>query len=593
MQVMSFTNDNSVHSPSSSLSPGLSATIIEQPADHEGEVATRTTSLGDVLLKPDIFKWLVAFIDGDDVRGVSLLDCAISDMQYLRPLFLHMLGSGELICKGLEFPTYMYEWNMRGQYSGYMRWVIGRNITLRCVSLKLARRSGLDWQREGDLAREWIKLHCIEWEAVGVLSGDESVYELSRLLADEHRSLPRLKSIHLAASAIAVTFLAYCPNVESVTVDGYQGLDDVSLLGQCKQLKRVRITDCPNISDISPLGQCPLLESVTFLHCFAITDVSALGSCQQLRQLSVQGGSGRRVEGIGAISKTLEMLELRNVTSADLVAIGEFIDLRKLTLFCSGVDSISPLAQCKQLEYVRLSLGDGINITNLSALAHCVQLRTIALNSCKGITDISSLGSCAKLESIKLSHCPRIVDLSALAQCVELRTIELNYCRRITDVSLLGSYAKLKRLVIYECQAITHISSMNGCAELESITMSHCPLITDLSALVQCVQLRTVALYYCRGITDISFLGNCAKLESLRLGYCPDVTDLSALAHCDQLKTVTLNYSNNISDISFMGSCAKLESITLEECPNVTIPASANAVSTNNLLGQIIKVTRK
>jgi hypothetical protein len=64
--------------------------------------------LGDVLLKPDIFKSLVAYIDADDVRGVSLLDCAISDTQYLRPRFLHMLGCGELVLNGLERHKYKY-----------------------------------------------------------------------------------------------------------------------------------------------------------------------------------------------------------------------------------------------------------------------------------------------------------------------------------------------------------------------------------------------------------------------------------------------------------------------------------------------------
>jgi len=62
----------------------------------------------DVLLKPDIFKCLVAYIDADDVRGVSLLDCAISDTQYLRPRFLHMLGCGELVLNGLERHKYKY-----------------------------------------------------------------------------------------------------------------------------------------------------------------------------------------------------------------------------------------------------------------------------------------------------------------------------------------------------------------------------------------------------------------------------------------------------------------------------------------------------
>jgi hypothetical protein len=55
---------------------------------------------GDILLKPDVFKWLVKFIDEDDIRVVSLLDCAISDTHHLRPRFLYMLGYGKLVLNG-------------------------------------------------------------------------------------------------------------------------------------------------------------------------------------------------------------------------------------------------------------------------------------------------------------------------------------------------------------------------------------------------------------------------------------------------------------------------------------------------------------
>jgi hypothetical protein len=85
---------------------------------NDWQTSSSAAVLGDVLLKPDIFKCLVAYIDADDVRGVSLLDCAISDTHYLRPRFLYMLGCGELVLNGLERHKYKYTYKYNNTLGG-------------------------------------------------------------------------------------------------------------------------------------------------------------------------------------------------------------------------------------------------------------------------------------------------------------------------------------------------------------------------------------------------------------------------------------------------------------------------------------------
>jgi hypothetical protein len=111
----------------------------------DGIASTITLSLGDVLLKPDILRCLLAYIDSDDVRGVSLLDCAISDTQCLRPRFLHMLGNGELVLNGLEANTYELNLNDSDHWEhriyphsspiGYLKWLARRCLYVRFLSL--------------------------------------------------------------------------------------------------------------------------------------------------------------------------------------------------------------------------------------------------------------------------------------------------------------------------------------------------------------------------------------------------------------------------------------------------------------------------
>jgi hypothetical protein len=431
--------------------------------------ATRT-SLGDVLLKPDIFKWLIAYIDGDDVRGVSLLDCAISDTQYLRPLFLHMLGSGELICKGLEFArsTIVYS-EARKQhkrhYLAYMRWTITRNLTLRCAHLILRPEYGLDSRQQGDWARDWINRSCVHWEHVVVDSSrQQSINDWFRFILDENSCLSRLNSIDLRGTGSVVgkpgdfPFLADCPNVESVNIERHNSLDDVSVLAKCKYLKVLRLAECHKLSCISSLGQCPMLESVTISGCKGIIDVSALGPCQQLTRLSSVWGS--RVDGISTLTKNLEVVELSCMTSPDMTTMGEFINLREISLLGGDADSIIPLAQCRQLESIWLH---GLKrLENLAPLSECTHLKAFKVAFCDEITDISFVSTCAKLESVELRMCHDITDLTPLAHCGQLRTLKLVNCRSLADISFMSGCSKLETITIENCRSIMVPAAMVG-----------------------------------------------------------------------------------------------------------------------------------
>jgi hypothetical protein len=142
-------------------------------------------SFADILLKPDTLRCLLAYLDSEDVRAVSLLDCLISDTQYLRPQFLHLLSSGELVLDGLQARLYATSINIDVDPEmprEYMKWLAARNISVRCVSFELELFIW-DWRVIGD----WIKRHAVHWEHAII---DNSTLDLDNCC---HESEPRTR----------------------------------------------------------------------------------------------------------------------------------------------------------------------------------------------------------------------------------------------------------------------------------------------------------------------------------------------------------------------------------------------------------------
>jgi hypothetical protein len=617
--------------------------------------------LGDVLLKPDIFKCLVAYIDADDVRGVSLLDCAISDTQYLRPRFLHMLGCGELVLNGLE--KHKYKYNTLGGGGGdgnedlemtitrtdddrvkgypkvgslpYIQWLVCRNVSVTCLYLK-APAEPAGWLEKHPSVCRWVCERCMWWQHV-VLSG--GALSIGTVLQTRQLVMSRLESIVLlsvwgdvSVSAVEVVLaLARCPLLRSVAIHGRAGLVDIKPFASYSQLRYVYLADCDGLSDLSPLAECPLLESVECAGSTRITDVSYLGACSKLRKF-VSTGTGH-VDGIEALSKEIEFLDLACVTDADMVVLSHFSNLRVVSLGFDSEDEpdIRPLGQCSQLRCVQFdgesdvrdvtALGACRHLTHffsgenerrilgigaLSSTLECVQLSCATNEDAQvlgtfsnlrkvnfldsDLDEVSSLGLCTLLESFIFVGCYGIRDISALGSCPRLKRFENRYGRRLVgierlsrglesialtdvsyeDITTLATFPLLRDVWLHDAEStVSDIHPLAHCAQLESISLRSCFGLTDISALASLRLLRRIKILFCRNLIDMSALGACSNLESLVIHSCRAVSDLSWIYHCSRLKSVNFSDCKGISDLSALVGCARLTDITLSSCHKV------------------------
>jgi Leucine-rich repeat (LRR) protein len=588
-------------------------------------------ALGDVLLKPDIVKWLVAYIDRDDVRGVSLLDCAISDVQYLRPRFLHMLGSGQLVLRGLDVDKYgaktaFLAWDepettrtseCLNPYAspGYMRWLVLRNITVRCVTL--GKFDGM--YNDTGLCRNWhiwINRHSSDWSHVVIVSDSSKVS--NRFLETmsengkqenepEEAILPRLQSIkisdpiNMSSSSIFLgptettilplnlSVLGRCSSLESIVINSNIAVTDISDLGRCAQLKYLQLDMCTRVADVSPLKNCSMLEYLSLGGCPMIEDVTALGACRHLkglRDFRIDYCEGNRLAGIGALTKDLEFLELNGVTNSDISLLGEFTNLNVLILHKSDGEEpeISALSHCKRLDLLKLDMED---LQSIAPLALCPALRHVELN-CDALEDIDALGACALLEKVVITS-DSVTDVATpLSRCPQLKELCLLFCHEVRDLSLISNCTQLRRFKLIHCVNVSDISFLGSCINLVNVLLGLCHNITDFSALAQCKKLKGIKLAYCRGITDIDFASGCTSLERFLLSDSEIISNLSPLAHCDQLRSVQFDRCEALEDISALSHCPALESVRLSKCPNITAP---NPTITLLNSGRIVTVT--
>lgn len=115
-------------------------------------------------------------------------------------------------------------------------------------------------------------------------------------------------------------------------------------------------------------------------------------------------------------------------------------------------DNTQDLQYCTKVKY--LDLGHNETLHNYSYIANMPELEVCIL-AITGITDLTPLENCKKLEYLELNNCPSGLDLSPLAGCTNLRHLNICWLYGATGFRALGELKQLERLWI---GAITEIS---------------------------------------------------------------------------------------------------------------------------------------
>ncbi len=210
---------------------------------------------------------------------------------------------------------------------------------------------------------------------------------------------------------------------------------------------------------------------------------------------------------------------------------------------------------------------NGVKITDLSGLEHCINLSRLSLVN-QNVTNLEPLRNLTQLEYIDLRNNGNgenvIKDISPLENLVNLRHLNLNQSK-IENSAYLSGMHKMEHLELMG----TKISNIDFAANMPLLYYADLSLnnIQDIQPLENCKSL--VYLYLSasprsfwqtdskKGIEDISALRNMRHLRELSLSN-HDIQDIYPLSYLRKLEVLELQ-NNQINDFEAVFTLPKLE----------------------------------
>lgn len=375
---------------------------------------------------------------------------------------------------------------------------------------------------------------------------------LERLRASECKKLVSTRGLERAPNLTHLT-------ARECTIADLEGLASLTAMVDLDLAKN-------ELKDIAALSKMSELEDVT-LYNNKITDLTPLGGCTRLKKISCFGNDKiakgllalvglRRLEEIGAISWEISEKEmdafqearpdvdldaegrskplrrdtndadrawwasldahpaLRAALRADLddetpidEQLGKLVDEDHISIEDSGVTSIAPLAQLKQLDFLAVS---GNPLESFAGLENHERLERVRARGTR-VRDLRPLAGRSSLFELDVTETP-ITSLEGLEGCPGLR--------------------KLK----FADTAVKSLAPLAATAELREIAFSGAP-VDDLGPLAKHCHLRLVDCSATE-VRDLSPLAACTALQRIDCYGLAGVTGLTALAALPRLRVV-------------------------------------------------------
>jgi len=225
---------------------------------------------------------------------------------------------------------------------------------------------------------------------------------------------------------------------------------------------------------------------------------------------------------------------LENLTvSGTIPAKFKSSTLTKLTI-TDFAGSLEFLSECTKLEYLRLyyyRYSDS-KIENVDSFKNLVSLREFTFGNItddSGITDINFLSECKKLQKIDLSigdgysyssSNEIFVDITVLPNLKNLEELDISGIPSNLDTSPIGGCKNLKNLNLEG--TMSDLSTIGGCKNLKNLNIDG--TISDLSGIGGCKNLKNLNLTFDRDqegiMPDLSMLSSCSELSDLTISGC-------------------------------------------------------------------------
>lgn len=332
----------------------------------------------------------------------------------------------------------------------------------------------------------------------------------------------------------SLDFLAYAPNLNSLTLYGVPGISDFSPIAQCSQLTILDLSGT-GLTDFSFAAGLPALRYLT-ADGNALTSLSGLEACPELRIFSA---SGNQLTDISALSGMQELYQLQLAQNqlTDLSALQNVPALERLDVRQNQLANLDGLLYSTKLEILAAS---GNRLQSIEGLANCTQLMAVDLAD-NQIPSAAVLGkSAAGLKAVLLEN-NQLTELDGVQDCKALQALTLAG-NQLTDISPLTGMRELQLLTLDDNQ-LTSLHGLEDAAALKYLTAAN------------------------NQIADIAALSGLNALEYLRLSRNA-ITDISPLAQQKPADPLLLDLSHNqISDLSALNTAARYHVLALYDNP--------------------------
>ncbi len=218
---------------------------------------------------------------------------------------------------------------------------------------------------------------------------------------------------------------------------------DLDSLSGLTNLTSLIISDVTNISAIAMLTK---LEHLTVTGSPYLESIEALGSLVNLKTLNLTG-SYSQVENkdLTPLSKLPNLYSVDfEFCYVDIEEVGKLTQVRELNLDENNINEISPLANLKNLEVLKIGQttnGMSNRISDLTPLESLTNLRILEITNCQ-ISDISPLQNLTNLKELNLSN-NYITDITPLENLTDLTYLMLHH-NDIENFDVFRNHVNLK-----------------------------------------------------------------------------------------------------------------------------------------------------
>ena len=303
--------------------------------------------------------------------------------------------------------------------------------------------------------------------------------------------------------------LAACGELESVRLNGLDGVTELSFLQGKSKLQRLELRELGQLRDISALGTLTSLRELEIDYCPSLTDYTPIAGCTALVSIHVQGDYNP-----DALRDASFLAELPNL-----------IDIGLYSCNLRNMDFLEGIAQ----HQLKIQLGFAGQIADYSGLAAIKNYRYLHVNPRRTDTRYGDFSAVlpyirdAEIDNLMLYDCYG-VDLAELPRVN--RNLSIRY-GNLTDLSGLQDY-KISRLELWDCQYLSSLEGVQALPRLKEGSMeldiAGCSRLTDFSAL-EGAYLENLKL---TGLYVLPDLGTF-RTRGLRLERIEELTELSCL----------------------------------------------------------------